>query len=189
MSVESESVAPNEKNSQLYSADIVQQLNVLSPCDGPTNIDSIPKSRTSIPCKGLGKRGKPLNCIESNYLPINIDQIVDRVYRYTVIIQIDGPPKLRTKVFAKFCSDYLREQANTIVYDDDSKTAISPSDLNIDKRRAFRREFQFVCSNEENEWRPSRRARTIQSNKRWSCKVTLKPFERLWFPIKQALTG
>lgn len=140
--------------------------------------------------KGNGKRGKDLDFIEANYLKVNVDKVVDRVYRYDVDMRVVGPRKLYTKVFMKFCADCFPEQAKQIAFDDDKMKmiAISPCALNMDKN-GIQRKFQFALPQIENDWKQSKKSKNQHLNKTWFCDVAMRPAKKFSISLKRVLAG
>lgn len=147
--------------------------------------------------KGNGKPGKELDFIEANYLKVNVDKIVERVYQYCVEIRMNGPKKLYTKVFLKFCTEYLpKEQSKQIAFDDDGMIALSPCELSIDKKirgkeirgKEIRGKFNFDLPDTENDWKKSKKTQNIRLNKTWHCEVVMRPAKKWFIPMKQGLT-
>lgn len=140
--------------------------------------------------KGSGKRGQDLDFIEANYLKVNVDTVVERVFRYSVEIRMDGPKKFHTKVFMKFCTDFLPKQAKQIAFDDDKMIALSPCKLDMGKGNRIQRKFQFALPQIENDWKQSKKSKNHQLNKRWFCEVTMKPANyKFTIPLKRVLAG
>lgn len=75
------------------------------------------RRKLRIPSKEPGKRGEPLGLIETNYLQLDISNIVENVYKYDVEIAIRrGPKKLNLAAFLKFCTEFLPNERG-ISYD------------------------------------------------------------------------
>lgn len=140
--------------------------------------------------KGYNKRGQELDYIEANYLKVNVDNIVEQVYRYDVDIRTRGPRNFYTKVFMQFCVENLPiDQSKRIVFDDDKMLALSPCILNIDKR-GVRRNLKFVLPDTKNEWENSKKSKNVRLNKSWDCVVAMRPAKNPFFiPIKRVLAG
>lgn len=139
-----------------------------------------------------GKRGNKLDHIEANYLKVNVDNIVERIYRYDVDIRMNGPKKLYTKVFSQFCADYLSiEQSKQIAFDDNRMIALSPCKLDMGNRGIYRK-FNFELPDTENDWKTSKKSQNRSQkrlNKIWLCEVAMKPARKFSIPLKEVLAG
>lgn len=140
--------------------------------------------------KGNGKRGKDLDSIQANYLKVNVDKIVDRVYRYEVTIQTDGPKNLYTKVFLKFCANIFPKQAKQIAFDADKMIAVSPCMLDIAKGKFIQHKFKFALPHVENDWKQSKKSKNQQLNKTWNCCVRMiGAADKFSISLKRVLAG
>lgn len=153
-----------------------------------TPIEGSGKGCTLDEHKGDCKRGKELNSIEANYLKVNIDKMVDRVYRYAVQIRMDGPKKLYTKVFSTFLSEVFPKQAKQIAFDDDKMIAVSPCNLKLDKRGIHRR-IEFKLPQIENVWKQSKKSKNQHLNKMWICNVQMRPASNFSLSLKRVFAG
>lgn len=138
--------------------------------------------------KGNGKSGKELDFVEANYLKVNVDKVVDKVYRYDIDIRTEAPKKLYTKIFFKFCAEVFIKQAKQIAFDDDKMIAVSPCLLDMG-RGGIRRKFKFALPHVENDWKQSKKSKNHQLNKTWPCDVTMSQAKKYWIPLKQFLAG
>lgn len=148
------------------------------------------KCCTSDAHKGNGKRGQELDFIEANYLKVNIDNIVEWVYRYDVKIRMNVPKKLFNKVFLQFCTENLPiNQSKQIAFDDEKMIALSPCELKKIDRRGIRSEFKFILPDTENDWKKSKKSQNVRLNKTWLCEVAMRPARKFSIPIKGVLAG
>lgn len=196
MSVENGSAAPstNEKEQQRNIDQTLKPLAIGEPApsvqkESPGTIVknlASQNQRPSIVLKENTRCGKEVSNIETNYLKINVDKVAERVYRYDVNIQMSAPKTLHTKVFSHFCAKFL--QSKQIALDTNNMIALSPCELNI--RNEIYRRFDFELPNTENDWKMSTKCSTKKKlNKKWDCKVTMKPAKKITIPIRQVLTG
>lgn len=210
MRIEGEEVAPieatNNENEQQGDSDeshqicqaIPEQMSVNDPVtpvqeNGSANLikreeldNTKSQVQASASCTDNEKRGKELDFIESNHLEVNIDNIVEQVYRYVVEIQMMGPKTLHTKVFMKFLADWPAPKPK-IAFDDDKMIAFAPYPLNIGKK--FSRSFRFTRQESENDWKKSKPSKNIRLIKSWDCTVSIRPARKFTIPIKRALNG
>ncbi|XP_031627620.1 protein argonaute-2 [Contarinia nasturtii] len=71
----------------------------------PITMDDLKKkgiNELKVKYKGPGKRGRSLGEIETNYLKIVLNNLVENAYHYDVKIEPDRPKKLLTAVFLRF---------------------------------------------------------------------------------------
>lgn len=123
------------------------------------------------PTKKPGTRGKQLGLIETNYLVLDISNLVKNVYKYDVEINIKrGPKRLNMAAFQKFCAQFFSNE-HGISYDW-RKIGVTARKLNI--KGELVGDVQITHPG---------------SGKILDCTVTIKPAsDGAMVPVKSALT-
>lgn len=108
--------------------------------------------KLAVAYKGKGTRGKPLGLIETNYLELAVEKLVENVFHYDVTIEPNTPKKLLATVFWEFKRQNF---PSAYIAFDGSRNAFASTQLTIpnDLKREIviihpitRRERKYVVS-------------------------------------------